>query len=648
MSKIKSSGRKSFSVSSTVHQDAESINLSRLVAEKKFAELELAARRVVNAKPNHGFAMKALGFALLGLHRYEEALPLLRHLSALNPHDPELHHNLGIALSQLMYWDESLTEFGYALEGMPKDPEVHKDVGFALFRMQRWNDAANVLLKAIELYDGDYIEAVGLLASCLLNANRVEEAWICFNELHQAEPDDVPTLCQLISSSLRCCNWDELDSLMSQLRTLSVGLQACAVSPFALAAFPNISQAEFYDVARNHAVASVPTSVLSAPESLPELNPSGRRLRIGYLSGDLRRHPVGFIIPEVVENHDRSRFEIFAYSTRAAEPDDPVRQRLENAFEHFNEVGDLLVRRLSERIRADGIDVLVDLAGWTAHGRPEVMALRSAPVQVNWLGYAGTMGHSRLADYIIGDPVVTPLEHAPFYTEAIAQLPGCYLPVDTTRKAATRPSRAAAGLPESKFVFCSLNNSYKYNPDVFDLWASILREAPDSVLWLSHFNDSVAGRLRAEIEKRGIAPERLLFAQYVASTEEHLARLELADLALDTFPYNSHSTGVDALSAGVPLISMAGTLFASRVGASLANAAGLGELVVADRNAYRALALDLYHDRARLAELRQRVQTRQVPLFDMARFARDLESLYMRMVDDKANGIVLPLAAASM
>lgn len=642
MSKLKSSGRKSFSV---VHQDAETINLTRLVTAKKFTELEVAARQVLNAKPNHGFAMKALGFALLGLHRYEEALPLLRHLSALNPHDPELHHNLGIALSQLMYWDESLTEFGHALAGMPNDAEVHKDVGYALFRMQRWNEAANVLLKAIELYEGDYIEAVGLLASCLLNASRAEEARVCYNELHLAEPDDVMILCQLITSSLRCCDWRELGTLIPRLRELSVDLHDCVVSPFALASFPNVSREAFYKVARNFAAASVPASVLNESGSLPAGVHAGRRLRVGYLSGDLRRHAVGFIIPEVLEHHDRSRFEVFAYSTRAADADDPIRPRLERAFEHFNEVGELLVRKLSERIRADGIDILVDLAGWTAYGRPEVMALRSAPVQVNWLGYPGTMGHAALADYIVGDPVVTPLEHASFYTERIAQLPGCYLPADTTRMIPAQPSRVDAGLPEDKFVFCSLNNSYKYNPEVFDLWASILNAAPESVLWLSRHSDTIAEHLLSEIEKRGIARERLVFAKYVASNEEHLARLGLADLALDTFPYNSHSTGVDALSAGVPMVSMLGELFASRVGASIACAAGLEELVVADMEAYRALALNLYHDRARLTKLRERVQARQSPLFDMPRFTRNLETLYLRMAEDKANGVTRPLAA---
>jgi predicted O-linked N-acetylglucosamine transferase (SPINDLY family) len=647
MSKIKTGGRKSFAASHAPRQDADTINLVRLVERKQYADLEKAARQVLNGKPGHGFALKALGFALLGLRRNEEALPLLRHMVALNPHDPELRHNLGIALSQLMYWDESLTEFREALAGLPNDPEVHKDMGLALFRMQRWNDAVPSLLKAIELHEDDYIEAVELLAACLLNANRVDEAWTCYRELHQAEPEHVQNLFQFMTSSLRSCYWSGFADALQKLRDLSAGFDSCAASPFALASFPGVRLDEFLKVAHNHAAASIPASVLDSTTALSPDAPSGRRMRVGYLSGDLRRHAVGFIIPEVMERHDRSRFEVFAYSTHPADPGDPIRPRLEQAFEHFNEVSDLFVRNLSEKIRADGIDVLVDLSGWTSHGRPEVLALRSAPVQVNWLGYPGTMGHSALADYIIGDPVVTPLGHAKHYSETIAQLPHCYLPADTRRGKRLPPTRAAAGLPEEKFVFCSFNNSYKYNPDVWDLWCSILAEAPDAVLWLGGHGDTVSAHLLAESEKRGIEKNRIIFAPHVPSNEDHLARQGLADLALDPFPYNAHSTAVDALAAGVPMLTLLGDLFAGRVGASVVTAAGLPELVVNSREAYRALAVDLYRDRQRLSGLRQRLANgSHNHLFDMAEFVEALESLYSRMLDDAAHGLRRPLSVA--
>lgn len=641
MKKIITGGRKTFGSSQAPHQDAETINLKRLVEQKQYAELEKAARQILNTKPNHGFAMKALGFALLGLRRNEEALPLLRHMVALNPHDPELRHNLGIALSQLMYWDESLQEFKQALAGLPADPEVYKDMALALFRMQRWNDAVPFLLKAIELYEGDYIDAVELLATCLLYAGRVDEAWTCFRELHQAEPEHVQNLFQFMSSSLRRCDWTRFPESLHRLRELSAEFDQCEASPFALAALPGIQPIEFFKVAGNHAKLFIPASILATTTALPCNGRTDRRVRIAYLSGDLRRHAVGFIVPEVLERHDRSRFEVFAYSTHAAEAGDLIRPRLEAAFEHFHEVGDLSVRKLSEKIRADNIDILIDLSGWTAHSRPEVMALRSAPVQVNWLGYPGTMGHPSLADYIVGDSIVTPLEHADAFSEKIAQMPHSYLPADTRRQRATPPSRAEAGLPDGKFVFCSFNNSYKYNPDVWDLWCAILEAAPNSVLWLSAHGDTIADHLWQEAEKRGVSKDRIIFAGHVPSNEAHLARLGLADLALDPFPYNSHSTGVDVLWAGVPMVTLLGDIFAGRVGASIVTAAGLPELVANNQDEYCSVALDLYRDRDRLSVLRNRLASHHTSaaMFNMHGFTAALEALYFRMLEDTEQGL---------
>ena len=616
------------------------IALMQLVERRQYPELESAARRLLGKRPGHPLVEKALSVALIGLFRYEEALPLLRHAVKRNPHDPELQNNLGIALNQLMYWEESLQAFEKAMQGLPHDPEIAKHMGVALFRMQRPNDAVPFLIKAIELYDGDYIEAVETLADCLMNANRVDEAWTCYKELHESDPDNVGHLAHLLGASIRRCAWDRLSDLIMRLRRVSDGLTNCIAQPFMMASVPGVMRGEMLGLAQRFARHSVPTSIIDAKPDLPHSSPAGRRIRVGYLSGDLLRHPVGFIIPEIMELHDRSRFETFAYSTRQAPDDDPIRPRLQLAFEHFAEIGGLPVRQLKEKIRQDGIDILVDLTGWTAHGRPEALALRCAPIQVNWLGYPGTMGHAALADYILGDPVVTPLEHADAYSEHIAQLPHCYLPADTTRQPDVPPTRAEAGLPEGKFVFCSLNNSYKYNPEVWDLWCDILRDTPDSVLWLSFHGDTVVEHQVAEACKRGIAAERLCFARHVPSNEAHLARLGLADLALDPFPYNSHSTGIDTLWAGVPMVTMLGELFASRVGASAVTAAGLPELVAQDRAAYHRLAVELYRDRVRLGALRSQLGTRAstAALFDMAAFTQGLEAVYLRMIEAQARG----------
>lgn len=623
--------------------EPEFISLMELVDAKRFADVEPLARRLLAKHKGHPLAMKALSFALVGLERYEETLALLDHAIPANPRDAELYNNQGIALSMLMRWEQSLKSFERAIELASDDPEFYKNMGAALSRMHRWGDAVPVLLKAIEKHPGDYVEAVSLLADCLANAHRIDEAWTCFNELYAADEENLYALCQLISTSLRRCLWGRLGELLAKLRNDTNDFRTLGFAPFAALAFPGLTGPELRRIAKRHAIGATGRLLPISCDRLSAapIPAAGRRLRVGYLSGDLRGHPVGMIVAEVIERHDRTRVEVFAYSTTDSDGS-AIRSRLEATFDHFVDVRELPIEDIVRRIRGDSIDVLVDLAGWTAESRPEALAQRCAPVQVNWLGFAGTMGDERLADYVLGDPVVTPPEDAECFSEHIVRLPHCYLPADTTALPKAAPARATEGLPDNGFVFCSLNNSYKFNPAVFDLWAKILSQARGSVLWLSRVSESVATHLREEIEARGIDGDRLIFARRVPEHEDHIARLQLADLALDPFPYNSHSTGVDTLWAGVPMIALRGSTFAGRVGASLLTAVGLTELIADSVCDYQRLALELYADRERLQNLRNRLihARTTAPLFDMGRFARDLEDVYLlltrRSVSDNA------------
>lgn len=629
-----------------IQLDPESIALMRLVEASKHAEIEVAARRMLDRHPRHAFAMKALGFALIGTSRYEKALPVIKLALELSPGDPELHNNCGIVLSMLMRWDESLAALNKSLALQPDHPETLKNLGLAYVRMHRWNEAVPPLLKAIEFHPGDYVEAIALLADALFNANRVDEAWTCYNELRKGDPDNVSALSQLVTAGLRRCDWQDLREHLSTLRERTGSFSSLQSNPFGLLAWPGTTGTELMAVAGNFVKAQIPEAFLG-----PDGNDYGHllmgwphRLRIGYLSGDLRNHPVAQVIAEVIEHHDRRRVEVMAYSLRPGDGS-PLRARLERGFDRFHDLSDVRsVVETAKLIRDDSIHILVDLSGWTADGRPESLALRCAPVQVNWLGYPGTLGHPKLADYLIGDSVVTPPDHAGFYTETIARMPQSYFPVDTASRPASAPTRAAAGLPESGFIYCSFNNSYKFNPDVFDLWSRILGESPGSYLWLSQPRGAAKDNLRRELAERGIDPERLLFAPRVEAREEHLGRLQLADLALDPFPYNSHSTAADVLLAGVPMVSLVGDTFSGRVGASLLRAAHLGELVVPSQQEYFEIATGLFRNPGRLGELRSRLASRHaVPLFDMAGFTAALEELYSRMWDDYRAGIRRPI-----
>lgn len=624
--------------------DRDTAGLMKLVQAGRHVDVETAARRILATRPVHALAMKALGFALIGQERYDEALPVLKQAIARHPGDPELHNNLGIVFSALMRWQESLESFDRSLALAPGDPEVLKNSGVALVRMARLEAALPYLVKAIELHPGDYPEAVEQLASALLKLNRDDEAWVCFNELWKADNQHAPALIQLMFASLKRCQWDEFPEHLRMFRVLCPDLSELTESPFPLLAFPGISADELFGVAANFARRLIPVARAEPTFVFDEKNTP--RLRIGYLSTDFKMHPVGWIIAELLALHDRRTVEVFGYSV-GTDDGSALRQRLIAAFDHFADLFSCSIDETVARIRADRIDILVDLNGWTGFGRPEALALRCAPLQVNWLGYAGTFGHPKLADYLIGDPMVTPVANQSCYSETLAQLPGCYLPFDTSACLPPPPTRSELGLPEQSFVYCSFNNTYKYNPAVFDLWSAILREAEESVLWLGQPGGSAADRLRMEMAKRGIAPERLLFAERVAERGHHLSRLQLADLALDPFPYNSHSTGLEILWAGVPMVALLGETFAGRVGASLLRAAGIDELIAGSPAEYQQIAVELAKNPQRLRELRAKLTDgrRTSSLFDMPAFVSALESLYRRMWDDHRQGVRRPLPA---
>ena len=367
-----------------------------------------------------------------------------------------------------------------------------------------------------------------------------------------------------------------------------------------------------------------------AEATAPVVKVAGRRnnerLRIGYYSGDLFSHPVGHLIAGVIENHDRARFEVVAYDFSAPVRDD-YSERLARAFERMVSVGELSHELAAQRIADDQPDIVVDLNGWGRRERANVMAARPAPLQIQWLGFAGTLGAPWI-DYIIADPVVIPPEHERYFSEKVVRLPDTMMPTDDRCAAIPGASRASHGLPEQALVFCSFNGSFKVTPGLFEIWMQLLNAVPDSVLWLAAQIPEAVDAMRRVAVERGVAPERLVFAPMLPTVAEHLARLPLADIALDCFPYGSHTTAADCMRAGVPLVGLIGDTFASRVSASVLGAAGLPDLVARSVDDYRALATRLATRPDELAALRVRMGElrNSAPLFDTRRFTRHLEA----------------------
>jgi protein O-GlcNAc transferase len=398
------------------------------------------------------------------------------------------------------------------------------------------------------------------------------------------------------------------------------------VNPFELLALSADSQAQ-----QQCAAIWVADKNPTLPEPAWPRHARTKKIRIAYLSGNFREHAVAHAMAGVFEHHDRTNFETIGISWGENDNSD-MRARLKQAFSQFIDVEQDSDSQVVQRLREMEVDIAVDLMGFTQDSRTAILAARAAPIQVNYLGFAGTM-NAPYIDYLVADQVVIPQDEQRHYGETIVYLPDTYFPADSTRRPGKAPSRHETGLPETGFVFASFNNSYKFASPQFDIWMRLLGRIEGSVLWLSNLGSAAANNLAKEAQKRGIDASRLIFARHVPGADDHLARLGLADLFLDTLPYNAHATAADALFAGLPVLTCTGTSFAGRVAASLLHAAGLPELVTQSLDAYESLALMLAREPAMLAGLKTRLaENRKThPLFDTARFTRHLEAAYLQM-----------------
>jgi len=454
-----------------------------------------------------------------------------------------------------------------------------------------------------------------------------EQAIASYERVLEISPDDGSAFMLRAVEKRAVCDWGEFDRLTDCVEAW-VETDKKPLLPFGFLAFCD-DPAKQRLCATRYAEQRV-GAVTPLPRRIPR-DPAAP-VRIAYLSADFHEHATAYLMIELFEGHDRKRFETHAISFGPA-TGDAMQKRLQGAFNSFHDVRERSDREVAGLIRDLGIDIAVDLKGYTQDSRPMIVAYRPAPVQVNYLGYPGTMG-ADFIDYVLADRFVVPQDHQAFFTEQLFYLPDCYQVNDSTRIiAAETPSRESYGLPRDAFVFCCFNHNYKITPPVFGRWMNLLRRVPDSVLWLLRDNDSAERNLHGEAKRRGVKPDRLVFAPKLPLAE-HLARHRHADLFLDTFPYGAHTTASDALWAGVPVLTRAGQGFASRVAGSLLHTIGLPELVTDDIDAYEALAFALATDPDRLRALRQRLaRNRETsPLFDGVRFARKLEAAFLAML----------------
>jgi predicted O-linked N-acetylglucosamine transferase (SPINDLY family) len=507
--------------------------------------------------------------------------------------------------------------------------EARFNLADSLLKTGRKAEAVQELLGALALQP-DYIPGHQQLGNLFASMGLFRESMECFLTAFILDPSDGASLSASMDAALQACEWNRFSEHAETLSKLVQGDSSKLPVPFCFLAMPSTRQ-EQLKVARSYAQTNY-----AAAQRLPPVAPyePGRdqRPRVGYISNDLRRHPVATNIVEVFELHDPNAVEVLVYSYG---PDDnsTLRNRIRDATgPRFVDARHMSNHDLALRIRADRIELLIDLTGHTKDHRCGVLAMRPAPVQAAYLGFPGTSG-TDFIDYLICDEQIAPLSHADGYSEKLAHLPVTYQPNDRRRGLLPPPSRSECRLPQDAFVFCCMNNTYKITPQVFDVWCRLLSRLDGSVLWLLNANAQAKENLRKHAGARGIASSRIVFAPPMAA-EGHLARMRNADLFLDTLPYNAHTTAGDALWAGVPLITCRGETFASRVAASLLNAVGLPELVAESLEDYEATAYRLATNAAELNALRARLRVNRddCALFDSAAATRNLEHLYTRMI----------------
>ncbi len=617
----------------------------------RYAEAVDSCESALRLDPRQAGALTNCASALLALRRPEEALRCAERAIAIDPDLAEAHSNLAGALRRLHRNEEALTACDRSLMLNPRSAGALSNRANVLLALSRTEEAVESCERALAL-EPHLIEAHDNFAGALLLQNRNEEAARAYERLLEIAPDCELALGALARARSLCCDWREEclaqePSLRERiLRGVESGQPVCHPFVFLTLSDSPALQLQCARAYVPHELRSVPSPLWRGERYRHE------RIRIAYLSADFHYHATGHLAAGLFEAHDRSRFEILAVSFG---PDDgtALRRRLERAFDRFVDVRRLPDREIAQWLRSEEVDIAVDLKGYTRDSRTAILASRPAPIQVSYLGYPGTLGLEHI-DYVLADRIVLPPEHQVHYSERVVYLPDCYQVNDSKRAISEHtPSRTEMGLPASGFVFCCFNHNYKITPEVFTIWMGLLQRIPQSVLWLLGDNADAVRHLAQEAVARGVDAERLIFAPRIPAAE-HLARHRLADLFLDTLPYNAHTTTSDALAAGVPVLTCLGKAFPGRVAASLLHAIGLPDLVTYSLEEYAARALELATDPDQLGELRVRLARHRAtyPLFDTERFCRHLEAAYTTMWQRNEAGLtpesfaVAPLAQA--
>ena len=597
---------------------------------------DTAARHIeaaLAASPREPMANNNLGLVYRRQDRPEAARAAFNRELAIDPRNAVAYNNRGLVEKELGRLDSAREDFAQAVRHGGNFAEAHANLGNVLLDQRAFAEAAQACERALALNAGIAV-AHAVRGRALAELGQLPEAIASQSRALELEPSMPYLPGYLLQARMSAADWG---SFHDDCRRIAEGIDRGepVIVPFGALQLP-ITAAQQQRCARIHSGEGRPRQPAA---NAPHAAGADGRIRIAYLSPDFRDHPMAQLIAGLIETHDRRAFEVTGLYYGPPGHDE-WHARLARAFDRFADVRALGDAEIGDRLRELGIDIAVDLCGYTMFERHAIFEARPAPVQVSYLGYPGTLGAPWI-DYLIADAIVIPPEHRQYYDEKIAFMPHSYFVNDATKRIAdVAPERAAHGLPDEGFVFCCFNSVNKISPDAFDVWMRLLAAVPGSVLWLLVSNATAQQNLIAEAGRRGIAADRLVFARRMPLAE-HLARHRCADLFVDTFDYNAHTTACDALWAGLPVVTCLGETFPARVAASLLTALGLPELIAHGRADYEALGLALAREPSRLAAVRGRLAANRLrePLFDTARWTRDVESLYRQMVGRHRDGL---------
>jgi len=594
---------------------------------KRFDEALSSYSQAISIKPRFAEALNNQGLLLHELRRFDEAISSFDKAIEISPYLVEAYYNFGNALLELKRYDEAIVMYNEAIRIKPDYAEVLSNYGNAKLELKLYEEAIASYKKAIRIKP-DFIDAHYNLGNALIKLKGYDEALKNYRKVLEVKPDYKFLIGLLQHFEMVICDWGNFEKQKNLI------LQKTHDKEKASAPFNIIT---LTDAPSTHRVCSeiwcqemFPLNISLGPIYK---SPRKKKITLGYYSADFRNHAISYLIAELFEIHNKEQFELIAFYF-GPDVKDEMHNRISKAFDQFIDVhneSDQAVAKLSRQL---GIDIVIDLGGLTGDCRPGIFSFRAAPIQVNYLGYPGTMG-ANFIDYIIADHTLIPDKSQEFYSEKVIYLPNTYQVNDRKKVISDKQfSRTELGLPKDSFVFCCFNNNHKILPTTFLGWMRILKTVKSAVLLLLEDNSRSEVNLKREAEKQGVDASRLIFVER-ASLRDHLARHRQADLFLDTFPYNAHTTASDALWAGLPVLTLMGESFASRVAASLLTAIDLPELITSSQEQYEALAIELATNPAKLKAIKMKLESNRLttPLFDTPRFTKHLEESYTKMYE---------------